>query len=134
MTSVQVTTKVDLDQLIAGVDQLETSELEAYVAKVSSLLARRKAASLSTGETELLKQINRTLPPDIEERHSVLQEKVHEETLTPAEHAELMNLISIVEQADVERLEALLALSQIRSVSLPALMQQLGITPPPLHA
>lgn len=133
MTSVQVTTKVDLDQLIAGVDQLETSELEAYVAKASLLLARRKAKSLSTGETELLKQINRTLSPDIEERHSALQEKVREETITPAEQEELMNLISIVEQADVERLEALLARSQIRSVSLPALMQQLGITPPPLH-
>lgn len=61
MTSVQVTTKVDLDQLIAGADQLETSELEAYVAKVSLLLARRKAESLSAGETELLKQINCTL-------------------------------------------------------------------------
>jgi hypothetical protein len=134
MTSLQITSKVDLDQLILGLAQLETSEIEACIEQVSLLLAQRKAPSLSGEETRLLKQINRTLPSEIEERHSALQEKVHEESITPTEYAELMALIPIVEQADVERLEALLALSEIRQVSLPDLMEQLGIKPPPIHA
>ena len=48
MTSIQITSKVDLDQLISGIAQLETSELEVCVEKMSLLLAQRKAASLST--------------------------------------------------------------------------------------
>lgn len=134
MTSFQITSKIDLEQLIAGLAQLETSEIEACIEQVSLLLAQRKAQSLSGEETELLKQINRTLPIEIEERHSALQEKIHAESITPAEHEELMALIPVVEQADVERLEALITLSQLRRVTLPELMDQLGIKPPPLYA
>jgi len=134
MTSFQITAKVDLDQLIASLAQLETSEIETCVEQVSLLLAQRKAPSLSSEETELLKQINRTLPDEIEVRHSELQEKIHEESITPTEYEELIGLLPVIEQADVERLEALIALSQIRQVSLPNLMEQLGIKPPPIRA
>ena len=134
MTSFQITAKVDLDQLIASLARLETSEIETCVEQVSLLLAQRKAPSLSSEETELLKQINRTLPDEIEVRHSELQEKIHEESITPTEYEELMGLLPVIEQADVERLEALIALSQIRQVSLPNLMEQLGIKPPPIRA
>ncbi len=134
MTSFQITAKIDLDQLIASLAQLETSEIETCVEQVSLLLAQRRAPSLSSEETELLKQINRTLPDEIEVRHSELQKKIHEESITSTEYEELMVLLPVIEQADVERLEALIALSQIRQVSLPNLMDQLGIQPPPIHA
>ena len=133
MTSFQITSKVDLDQLIEGLSQLETSELESCLEKLSLLIARRKAPHLSAQEGELFKKINATLPSEVEERHSELQEKVREETITPTEHQELMQLIPVIEQADVDRLEALFKLSQIRQVTLPELMQQLGITPPPVR-
>lgn len=134
MTSIQITSKIDLDQLIAGVAQLETPELEAYAEKISLLVAQRKAASLSAQETELFKIINCTLPVDVEMRHTVLQDKIHNETITAAEQKELVKLIERIEQAEGERLEALFTLSQIRQVSLPTLMEQLDIKPPPVHA
>ena len=134
MASLQITSQIDLDQLIEGLAQLETSELETCIEKVSLLLAQRKAPHLSAEETRLLRQINRTLPHEVESRHSALQEKVYEETITPAEQEELMALIPVIEQADLERLRALISLSQIRQVTLPELMQQLGIEAPPVHA
>jgi len=134
MASLQITSQVDFDQLIASLPQLETSELETFVEQVSLLLAQRKAPHLSELETKLLKQINQTLPTEIEERHNVLQEKVHEEMITPVEHEELMELVPVIEKADVTRLEALIELAQARQVTLPELMQQLGIELPPVHA
>lgn len=134
MTSIQITSEIDIDQLIASVAQLETSELEVYAEKISLLVAQRKAASLSAQEANLLKTISRSLPADVEARHTVLQDKVHNETITAIEHKELIALIKLVEQAESGRLEALFALSQIRQVSLPTLMEQLGIKPPPIHA
>ncbi len=118
---------------MAGIAQLETSELEAYAEKISLLVAQRKAASLSAQETALFKMINRSLPAEVEMRHTVLQNKVHTETITAAEQKELVKLIERVERSEGERLEALFTLSQIRQVSLPTLMEQLGIKPPPIH-
>ena len=64
-------TAANIDQLIESVEQLETPELETYVAKVSLLLAKRRVPSLSSKE--------------------------------------------------------------LRQTTLPTVMQQLGITPPPIH-
>ncbi len=98
------------------------------------LLAQRRTKGLSKEETELFRNINRSLPTAVEEQYIAWQDKVHDETITPAEHQELSQIVSMVEQADADRLQALITLSQIRQVSLPELMQQLGIQPPPLHA
>jgi len=136
MASVQVTSQIniELDQLLNGVAQLETAELEKFVEQVNVLLARRKVATLSQPEAELLQQINQTLPTDIQHRYTELKAKQHAETLTPAEHQELLTLIDRVEQADGDRLQHLIELAQLRQVPLPDLMQQLGIQPPAVHA
>ena len=123
----------NIDQLIESVEQLETSELETYVARVSLLLARRRAPGLSSEETELLEIVNKRLPAEIESRYSELQNKIHDETVTPAEHEELMKLVDVIELADAERLQAMLTLSQLRQISLQQLMDQLGIYPPPVR-
>ena len=123
----------NIDQLIESVEQLETPELETYVAKVSLLLARRRAPSLSSEETELLEIINKRLPAEIENRYSELQNKIHDETITPTEHEELMKLVDVIELADAERLRAMLTLSQLRQIPLPQLMKQLGVYPPPVR-
>ena len=69
MTSVQVTSQIniDLDQLLAGVAQLETPDLERFTEKVTQLLAQRKVSSLPAQETELLQQIKAS-PPSLFEK------------------------------------------------------------------
>lgn len=123
----------NINQLIEGVEQLETPELETYVAKVNLLLAKRRVPRLLSKETELLQAINQSLPPEIENRYSELQDKVHDETITPTEHEELMKLIDVTELADAQRLQAMITLAQLRQIPLPKLMEQLGIYPPPVR-
>ncbi|MCY7391467.1 MAG: hypothetical protein LH647_08215 [Leptolyngbyaceae cyanobacterium CAN_BIN12] len=67
MTSIRVTSQIniELDQLLNGVAQLETDELEKFAEQVSLLLARRKVANLPQPEAELLQQINQGLPVDV---------------------------------------------------------------------
>ncbi len=90
-------------------------------------------ADLPQPEAELLQQINRGLPEATQHRYDNLRAKLHAETITPAEHQELLKLVDIVEQADTERLQHLIELSQLRQMPLPNLMHQLGIHPPAVH-
>lgn len=132
MPSVQVTSQInlDLDQLLEGVDQLDTPDLENFLAKVSHVLARRKISNLPEQETELLQLINQGLPNSTQKRYDSLQAKCRSETLTPTEHQELLRLIDIAESSANRRLEHLITLASLRQVSLPELMEQLDMQPP----
>ena len=82
-------------------------------------------------ETELLQQINQGLPPETWARYQALKEKRDARALTPDEHAELLTLTDEVELWNARRLELVLALAQLRQVPLRAMMDELGLTPPP---
>ena len=136
MLKVQVTSQIeiDLNDVLKSVAQLEPNELEQVVNQFIALQARRRATSLSTAETDLLQRINQGLPPTIRSRYKELNAKLHEEMITPAEHEELLQLSDQIEQGDAERLRHLIALAQLRQVSVDTLMDQLGIRQPPVHA
>ena len=119
--------EIDLDEVLQGLAQLQTKELEQFVDKVIALRAQRHAPSLPKDETELLQQINRGLPADIRQRYDALNAKLHDETITPEGHEELLTLIDRLELADAERMQRLVALAQIRGVSVDTLMEQLGM-------
>lgn len=70
-------------------------------------------------EAELLQKINQGLPPEV--RYAELNAKLHEETITPEEHQELLQLVDRIELADAERLQHLIELARIRNVSVEAL-------------
>lgn len=132
MPSVQVTSQInlDLDQLLDGVTQLDTPDLEHFLDQVSHVLARRKISNLPEQETELLQLINQGLPDPIQKRYDLLQSKCQAETLAPIEHQELRKLIDTVESFANKRLEHLITLAGLRQISLPELMEQLDIQPP----
>ncbi|MEL6555450.1 MAG: STAS/SEC14 domain-containing protein [Cyanobacteria bacterium J06621_11] len=133
MATVKIKSDVGTEQLLEGVAQLETSELENFLTQASLLLAQRKATALPTTESDLLKKINQGLPTDIQQRYDALREKLRQEELSSAEHKELLEFVDVVEQASAERLQHLIALSQLRQVSLDELFQQLDIHPPTVH-
>jgi hypothetical protein len=136
MSKVQVTShiEIDVDDMIKGVAQLEPNELEQVVNELLALQARQRAISLSKNETDLFEQINRGLPQTVRLRYDELTAKLQEETITPSEHEELLRLTDQIEQADVERLRTLIALAQLRQVSVDTLMDQLGIRRSSVHA
>lgn len=116
--------------------------VESIVQMISALspeeqaLVRQKLeiVSLPLSEAELVAQIQQPLPSDIGQRYRELREKLRAEALTAGEHQELLTLTDTVEQADADRLHRLITLAQMRQVSLPDLMQQLGLQPPSVYA
>jgi len=81
-------------------------------------------------EAQLLMKINRGVPFDLQRRYDELIEKRRAETLTPDEYAELLRLTAQMEQLNVERVESLCKLADLRKMSLTALMRELGIKAP----
>ncbi len=124
---------MSIEELLDSAAQLETPELEHFVSEVLALQAKRRAPHLSRDEAALLQKINQGLPPDVQQRYDTLIEKRQEETLTSDEHQELITLNDQIEEADAERVKDLATLAQLRKVSITALMDELGIHPPP-HA
>lgn len=128
MPTVQVKSQVSLDELLNGVSQLETPELENFVSQVLTIRAQRVGSSLSKRESELLQKINQGLAPQEQQRYDELTFKRHEQSLTPKEHAELLELVEQIEQADAERAALLGTLAQLRRVPVKMLMKELGIS------
>ena len=124
---------MSIEKLLDGAAQLDTPELEHFVSEVLALQAKRRAPHLSRDEAALLQKINQGLPPDVQQRYDTLIEKRQEETLTSDEHQELITMNDQIEETDAERVKDLATLAQLRKVSITALMDELGIHPPP-HA
>lgn len=82
-------------------------------------------------ESEFLSQINQGVPADLQDRYDELISKRRAGTLTGPEQTELVRLAEQVETIDVERIEFLAELAQSRQTSLPKLMADLRIKPPP---
>lgn len=130
MPTIEVRSQVSLDELLNGVAQLDTPELERFVSQVLTLRAKRVAPCLPEEEAGLLEKINQGLSPAAQQRYDELTAKRRAETLTSEEHQELLTLIDRIERADAERAQTLTALARLRKVSVTTLMANLGIRLP----
>ena len=124
---------IELDQLLTGVDQLNTPDLEQLLIQVQQVLAYRQNPSIPALEIKLLQKINQALPEEIQQKYNDLNAKMRSQTITPDEHQDLLKLIDVVEQADGDRLQNLIQLSQLRNISLSELMKQIQIYPQTVH-
>jgi hypothetical protein len=130
MSVIQVEVTLSPQDLLRAAEQLDTPELNRLVEAILGLKARRQAPVLSEAETRWLEQINQGLPAATQARYQDLIEKRLAETLTPAEHQELLQMTAQVEAMNVKRIESLAGLARLRQVSLPQLMDELGIASP----
>jgi hypothetical protein len=115
------------EQILSAVSHLNLPELEQVFDRVLALQARRKAEHLSVSESALLIRINQGLPPELLRRVAALRAKRDDESLSDTEYEELTQLTDRTEELHAERMAALVELAKLRGVSLPALMDQLGI-------
>jgi hypothetical protein len=131
VNSIKITKQVDLglDDILNGISELETKDLEKFMQRIGHLIARRKVAYLPERESQLLMKINKAISAPLQKRYEDLLTKNREETITPIEHEELLKIIDKVETKNAERLENLIELSRIRNISLDALMRQLHLNP-----
>jgi len=130
MTVNQMNLPPSRENLLQAAEGLPIGELTGLVQDLLRLQARRQAPVLPHNEAELLQQINQGLTSEQQIRYARLIEKRLAETLTPTEHQELMQFNQIMEQRNVMRLKSMISLAQLRQITLPQLMTQLGIAEP----
>ncbi|SRR5712692_6753410 len=119
--------RLSTDEIISAVAQLSLPELEQVFDQVLALQAERKADHLSAAESALLLRINEGLPSELRERLAALRDRRKDETITDAEYQELSRLTDQAEELNADHLGALVELATLRGISLPVLMDQLGI-------
>jgi hypothetical protein len=129
MPTIQIEANLTPEQLLNAARQMSRREFQHFVEQVLSLRAEYGRAKLPAAESELLLKINQPVPPDIQRRYEELLARRDDQTLSDAEHQELLALTDQVELLEAERMKHLLALAELRQVSLDAVMQQLGLQP-----
>ncbi len=130
MTTRSATITVDAELAQAYSSAPKTKQKKALSAMRQVLRAAPvQATRLSKQETELFLKINRTLPPDEQRRYDELRQKREAETLTKAEHAELLRCVEQIQIIWAERLEAVHDLAKLRGISPPEMLKQLGVDP-----
>ena len=128
MPVVEVPAELTVEHLIRAVEQLPSEELAEFTRRVIAIQVRRGVPLLMNDEEQaLLVAISGQLPTEAQRRLDELREKSHEETLTPAEQAELLAFVQQVEQHDVIRAEALVQLAKKRGTTVSELMHALGL-------
>ena len=130
MPTINIQADVSVEMLVKAAEQLSETELRHFISQILALNAKRMAPSVTQAEAELLMHINGRLPEDVQWRYDELIAKRDAETLSDAEHEELLRLTKQVEAFDVARVEALSQLAARHGVTLSALMRQLGIESP----
>ena len=94
------------------------------------LSLKKKSKNKDFQEAALLSLHNRTiLPKEKRNRLDFLIQKMEAETMTGAERKELLILTKEDEKLRNERVKVLIELSQLRSITLPQLMSELGLIP-----
>jgi len=128
-TIIKIEAQISSLELIQAVEQLSQAELDQFIERVLQFKAQKVASSLKKDESELLIKINQSLPQELEELYLTLIEKRDQETLTNAEYDKLLELTETVEKHEVQRLEYLIQLANIRQISLTDLITQMGLKP-----
>lgn len=110
---------------------------EESLLRAESLLIDLKSAvvnpSIASQEAPLIAIIERRLPPEEQTRLNTLRQRLADETITEAEHQELLAFIDPIEQMDAERVEAMIQLAQLRQVSLNIIIQEFLPNPQKSH-
>ena len=120
------------NDVLNALGNMDARELDTIARRALWLRAKQLVPHLSERETELFQEIYREKRSSFREQFDNLNAKLHAGTILPEEHQEFIALTEEAEAFDVRRLQAPVELSQLRRKSLPSLMKQLGLKPPPI--
>jgi hypothetical protein len=122
---------MDAQALLKDVAQMPLLEMERFVQAVNGLITQKKTTDKSYRERFLLGKINQTvLGKEKTERYQLLIRKLESVTITDAEYVELMQLTDYEEKIRYERLTYLVELAELKSITLPQLMEKMGLNRP----
>ena len=130
MQAVQTSSTIDNQSLLLDVAKMPVPELERFIKDINALLRRKKTQDKALRERQLLDKINRTvLNASQTERYHLLIEKLELGTMTDSEHLEFGVLANSEEKLRNQRVKYMIELSQLREITLPQVMESLGLTP-----
>jgi hypothetical protein len=130
MSKIHIQTEIDTVLLLQGAARMTIQELEHFAMELNGLITRKKTKSKVRQEKRLLAKINQTiLNPIQRQRYQILSEQFALEVIQPSEYAELSLLAHEDEALRNERVKYMIELSQLKAISLPQLMQELGLKP-----
>jgi hypothetical protein len=115
-------------EILNGISVWETNEIEQFMLKINKIVANRKENTINNNENDLLKIIKNSIPEKEQKRFEFLSKKLQKKSISTSEHAEMLELVDLLEQKHAERLEKLIELAHLRNVPLDILMQQLQLT------
>ncbi len=113
----------------ADLQGLQLDNYLVFLLKQVAQTSKKEATPKQLSEADLLKKINIGISVAEWTTYRKLNALRREERLTEQEHQTLIALGDKIEQANVERVKHLIALAQLRSVSVQKLMSDLGIKP-----
>ena len=128
MSKIQIQSSSNIQQLLGNLSDLPLRDIEYFIQELNALVVRKRNNDSEKRDKFLLRKINESvLPEEIMMRYVVLQEKMEVETLTEIEREELLKLVEKEEKIRNKRFQYLIELAQLRAISLPDLMTQLGL-------
>ena len=116
---------MSLAQILEEVKTFPTADLESLEQSLRRQRLQREKRVLGEEETRLFSVVNAPLPDA--ERLRELRTQREQQTLSEAEHAELMRLENEREIAWAGKLRAVARLADVRGEEFDALYQQLGL-------
>ena len=128
MSKIQIQSSSNIQQLLGNLSDLPLRDIEYFIQELNALVVRKRNNDSEKRDKFLLRKINESvLPEEIMMRYVALQEKMEVETLTEIEREELLKLVEKEEKIRNKRFQYLIELAQLRAISLPDLMTQLGL-------
>ena len=117
-----------VQHLLGNFSDLPLKDIEFFIKELNALVVRKRNDDTQKRDKFLLRKINESvLSEETLQRYSALQEKIELSTLSDIEHKELLQLVEKEEKVRNRRFQYLIELAQLRGISLPELMQKLGL-------
>lgn len=130
MSRIVIQSEIDSKNFFASFSKMQLQELEFFANALEELIAKKKARQQKRQISQLMQSINETvLSPDKMMDYLTLRKKLQAERITETEYKEYMNLVTEEEEFRNQRLKYMIELSQLKQISLPQLMKELGLKP-----
>lgn len=126
----EVTQNPSSQQIIFAAKNMPLNELEQLIGNVLAVRAERIAPHISGEESKLLKNIEKTFSKKSLSRMKKLQVLRDEGRLSSEGFKELAELIEKLEEFHAERMKSVAALADIRGITFPAALKQVGLRLP----
>ena len=121
---------INSQNFLRDADKMPVSELEQLLKDINALLRRKRTQDKTLRERQLLYKINNTILDDAKtKRYQALVENLELGTMTDVEHSELEFLAHYEEKLRNQRVKYMLELAQLRALTLPQVMESLGLIP-----